>query len=246
MISRQVIDWVTARKTGVILYSSPSQSARENALKAMAQTSLCSQRAGFGCDCSDCFNIKEGNHPHVARVTDETFEQQMGILYSMPTPLVQIAEMHRIPFSKQTKLLIWLETVGKNRFVALTTNTEYGVLPTIRSRSVLFTEIPKYELSPEDTQRAITFLQGLYSGKERFDAITVPDEARKIALDLRSILVQELLQRALRPTKKALPGSDNDLTVLVKILDRYLSDPSVHNLRLMFAAYTMLILPSMR
>lgn len=245
MISQSVVDWITSRQTGVILYTSPSKSARENSLKAMAQVSLCETKAGFGCECSHCYNIREGIHPHIAKVTDATFDQQMATLYSLPTPIVQIEEIQSIGFAKQTKLLIWLESIGKNRLVMITTNAEYGVLPTIRSRSVVFTEIPRYTLSPEESQRAVMFLQSIYSGKERFESIQNPDEAKKLAMDLRTVVVIELLSRVLKPTKKALPGSEHDLTMLVKILDRYLSDSAVHNLRLMLTAFSTHILPSL-
>jgi hypothetical protein len=248
VIDRDAIEWVSTRKSGSILYTSPSRGVRESSLRTLAQAAICPHypAVGAGCDCASCFNIKAGTHPHVSIITEETFDDKMRVLHSYPTPVVQITEAHRLTVLRQTKLLIWLESIGKNRIVVLTANSEFNVLPTIRSRSVVFTEIPRYRLSEEEEFKAKIFLQNLFAGKERFESITTEDDARQMAYHLRQMVVSEIEGRMLKPPKKKLPGSDLELATLMKVLERYLHSPALHNLRLLLAGFSMLPLQSIK
>jgi hypothetical protein len=248
MIGQNVVDWISQRKSGVILYTSPSRAVRENSLKAMAQIAVCLRQpsVGLGCDCADCFNIKANSHPHVSVISDDTFDERMRVLYSYPTPLVQFQEAHRISLNRQTKLLIWLEAIGRQRFVMLTAETEHSVLPTIRSRSIIFTEIPRYRLSEEDEYKTRTFLQGLFSGREKFESISTPDDARQVAYHIRQLIVQEMECRMSKTPKRRLPGNDVELVTLMKVIERFLSDPAVHNLRLLLTGFSMIPLQAMK
>lgn len=241
-----VIDWISKRKTGSILYASPSRAVRDAALKAMAQIAVCSKRTGLDCDCADCFNAKAATHPHVSIVTEETFDEKMKVLYSYPTPVVQISELHRISYNRQTRLLIWLESIDKDRLIMSTCDSEFSILPTIRSRSVVFTEIPLYRLSEEENFKVRTFLQNLWSGRERFESITTPDDARQMAYHIRQVVINELEDRMRRPAKKNLSGSDVELQTLIKVIARFTSDPPTHNLRLLLNGFSMMVLQSIR
>jgi replication-associated recombination protein RarA len=179
-------------------------------------------------------------------VTGDTFDEKMKVLYSYPTPIIQIREVHSISMNRQTKLLIWLESIGRQRIVLLSTDSEDHLLPTIRSRSVVFTEIPKYALKEEDEFKAVLFMQGLFSGKEKFESITTPDDAKKVAYHLRQLIVTDIQGRMARPAKKKLPGSDVELQTLMKVLERFLSDPATHNLKTLLMGFSMLPLQAMR
>lgn len=241
-------EWIQQRKTGCILYTSPSKSVRDASLKAMAQFAVCPEVAtrGITCDCATCFNIKQGTHPHVSVVKEEEFDEKMRTLYSLPTPIVQLPDAHRLTIPRQTKMLIWLESIGRSRFVMLTSDSEFSVLPTIRSRSVIFTEILKYRLSEEEEFKVTVFLSALFAGKEKFDSISTPDDAKLFAYQLRQAVVQEIQNRLSKPSKKKLIGSDLELATLMKVLERFLSDPMTHNLKLLLTGFSMLPLQSQR
>jgi hypothetical protein len=179
-------------------------------------------------------------------ITEESFDERMRIIYSYPTPVVQLQEAHRLSLFKQSKLLIWLESIGKDRLVMLSVDSEDSVLPTIRSRSVIFTKIPKYRLSQDEEFKTQIFLQNLFQGKERFESITTPDDARQTAYHLRQMIVGEIEARMMKPPKRRLPGSDSDLSTLMKVLERFLADPATHNLRLLLAGFSMIPIQSMR
>jgi hypothetical protein len=244
LISKAVVDWISQRKTGCILYSSPSRVVRDASLKAMAQIAVCplARNQGLSCDCADCFNIKADTHPHVVSVTEETFDERMKILYSLPTPVIQLSELHKVSPARQTKLLIWLESFLKDRFVLMTCESEFSILPTIRSRSVIFTEIPRYTMSEDDFFKTKVFVQSLFSGREKFESVSTPDDAKKMARNVHRLLVEEIQGRMTRPPKKTLPGSDIELTTLLKVLERFLVDPATHNLRLLLSGFMMFIL----
>lgn len=245
MIPEETINWIQSRKTGCILYTSPASFVRESSLKLMARVALC-ESFNPVCDCQHCHTVKEGTHPHTSLVTDETFDEKMRVLYSYPTPIVLIAEAQRLSISRQTKLLIWLESIGKARFVFLSSDSEYTVLPTIRSRSVVYTEIPRFRLSEEEDYRTRIFIQSIFSGKERFESIATPEDSKKMAYNMRHHIIREMEARLMKPPKKMIAGSDLELTTLMKVLELFLADPSVHNLRLLLMGFMMNPLQSLK
>lgn len=229
--------WIRERKTGCLLYTSPSSKIRESSLKQLAKLALCNAGASPQCSCADCSSIDAGNHPSTSEITPQTFEERMSVLYSFPIPVIQIAEVHRLRLGLQTRLLIWLESFSRDRLVFLSADTEFSVLPTIRSRSIVFTEIPKQQLSDEERFKAQIFLQSLTAGKTKLEEAQTPEDQFNTARILRIFLVQELQGRMQLPPKRTIPVSDPDVVLALKVLERFFKDPQTHNLRLLMNGF---------
>lgn len=237
--------WVREQRRGCVLYTSPSLPVRIGALQQLAKAAVC-KTGQLACECADCTSVAMNSHPEVVLVGRENFVDRMNVLYSYPTPVIQFMDIHSVSMNLQTKLLIWLEMFSKDRLVLMTADTEFSVLPTIRSRAVVFTEIPIHHLSEDDRFKAQTFLQSLISGKMRQDEITQPDDAKKIANLLRLYLLQEIQSRMSTPPRKSLGCSDQDVTLLMKVLDRYFSNPDTHNLKLLLSGFTAHVIQNIR
>lgn len=238
--------WIRQRKTGCVLYTSPSPKTREGSITSLAKYAVCSWTAEPSCDCADCSSVIVGNHPSVIRVTPDNFDEVMAAIYSLPAPVVLFPEAHRVSKNRQSRLLIWLEAFGRDRLVVMTADTEYSLLPTIRSRSVVFTEIPKPYLSEEDKFKGQAFLQTLWSGKAKFEDIMSTEDSRAMARILQMLLITEMENRYRVPARKMIAGSDQELMTLLKVLERYFQDSSAHSLRLLMSGFSMHVLQSTR
>jgi hypothetical protein len=60
------------------------------------------------------------------------------------------------------------------------------------------------------------------------------------------MIVGEIESRMMKPPKRKLPGSDAELSTLMKVLERFLADPATHNLRLLLSGFSMIPIQSMR
>jgi hypothetical protein len=238
-------NWVREQKRGCVLYTSPSLPVRIGALQQLAKAAVC-KTGQQPCECADCTSVALNSHPEVVLVGRENFVERMNVLYSYPTPVIQFMDIHTVSMNLQTKMLIWLEMFSKDRLVIMTADTEFSVLPTIRSRSVVFTEIPNYHLSEEDKFKAQIFLQALISGKMKHEEITQPDDAKRLASLLRLYLLQEMQARMSTPPRRSLGCSDQDVTILMKVLDRYFQNTETHNLRLLLSGFTAHIIQNIR
>lgn len=233
-MDQMISDWVAKERTGCILFLSPSKELRLERLYTLAGLALC-KNGGCG-ECNDCQAVAEKTHPSLVQVDLGTFERRMNILYSVSTPVVLFVDVQAFPFNKQTQMLIWLETKARQRLVLMSAESEHRLLPTIRSRSMSFREIPKEVLSEEDSHRVRSFLQTLWSGRVSLENLIDPIDNAKLARQMQLVVVSEVEGRLARKPKM-LPGSPADLYLLLKLLDRYLQDPAVHNFQLLLSSF---------
>lgn len=186
-----------------------------------------------------------GSHPEAQKIEHSNFGEAMHLAYSYPLPVVCFPLLHEVPFHQQMQLLTWLEMYSGKHRILMTTLNEQALLPTIRSRSLIFRDIPKEQLSEEDRQASYYQIKALFEGKARPDE-WVPEDHEIIARRLFSLLVEENQNRLQTPPRRAFQVGQPELATLTKLLSRYLENPRIHNLPLLLRSFSTLSLLNIR
>lgn len=237
---------IRARKSGPILYISPSPTYIKLSLERMLRAAVCKLTAADACSCPDCFTvIKSGRHPTAQIVEQSNFAEQMSSAFAYPLPVMAFSNLHEVPYNQQMQLLIWLETYSATHVVLMTATSEQLLLPTIRSRSMIFREIPKESLTEEERTQTFYQIKAILECKARPDDWPV-EELPAIARRMQLLLVEDLERRLLPSVARQFTANSDALTTLVRLVSKYLENPLTHNLPLLLRSYSTIALQNIR
>jgi len=234
----EALTWIKANGVGCIIYLSPNSMVRSDSLELLTRAKICTTGLP-DCDCAACYSLANKSHPDVVDVRKDDFDTQMDVLHSYPTPIIRFPNIDWLSTNKQTRLLIWLETQGGRHLILMTAASVEKLLPTIRSRSLIFKELPREEFDENLVYRTRVFLQALWIGAARIEDMTDEDLAKSTTPVALNIIVKELEGR-LSNRPKTMKGTNDELTALLRIFVRYDRYPA-SNLPFNLTAFSLLV-----
>lgn len=245
-----ICDYLRLLRRGTFIFGSSDSNRRGLTLAALTKAAVCTSiRTEWdpNCSCPGCSTISSSfTHPEVQTIASEHFDLQMALAYSYPSKVVCFPEVHLLSKDRQMQLLIWLEIYSNTHCILMTTSSVNSMLPTIISRSFVYTEVPTTSIDPEIRERASALLMKLFLGDLRIQDVLTPEEGTLLARALQVLMVEELENRMRKGSRGAYTCSNQELQTLLKIVGRYLENPKTHNLPLLLRSFQMLALMNVR
>lgn len=231
-----------------VLFICPDGAFRQIALERMQRQVLCKLAGELSCTCPSC-NLSRDDprrHPESLWIAPDRFVELMQTVYTYPPPVIVFPGLAVIGFQQQMNLLIWLERYSGRHTILMAADHSASVLPTIRSRSWVFNYVPPIQIDEDDKARAYAIIRNLLKGEYRVEDAQTSDEYAPLARMMMVVLQSEYVGRHSNPSRRVFSGSDSDLVVLMRILNRYLDEPKNHNFPLLLRGYQVAQLQRIR